>query len=72
MDSPQGDFKFDTLAIRAGTLRSEFNEYSEARFLTSSFCFGSAAEAALRFIDPENGYTDSRVANPVSEPSGGA
>ena len=27
----------DTLAVRAGTLRSEFGEHSEALFLTSSF-----------------------------------
>ncbi|MBA5770880.1 hypothetical protein, partial [Escherichia coli] len=25
---------FDTLAVRAGTLRSDFNEHSEALFLT--------------------------------------
>ncbi len=29
----------DALAVRAGRLRTEFNEHSEALFLTSSFCF---------------------------------
>jgi len=29
--SAHDDFKFDTLALRAGTLRSEFNEHSAAR-----------------------------------------
>jgi hypothetical protein len=42
-------FDFDTRAVRAGTLRSEFHEHSEALFLTSSFVFDSAAQAAARF-----------------------
>ncbi len=63
--SAHDDFKFDTLALRAGTLRSEFNEHSEALFLTSSFCFSSAAEAAERFANAEEGYTYSRVTNPT-------
>ncbi|WP_153102256.1 O-succinylhomoserine sulfhydrylase [Paraburkholderia hayleyella] len=56
---------FDTLAVRSGTLRSEFNEHSEAIFLTSSFCFASAAEAAERFKNPEDFYTYSRFTNPT-------
>jgi O-succinylhomoserine sulfhydrylase len=65
MDSSSDDFKFDTLAVRAGSERSEFNEHSEAMFLTSSFCFASAAEAAQRFANAEDGYTYSRVTNPT-------
>ncbi|WJF91723.1 O-succinylhomoserine sulfhydrylase [Paraburkholderia bonniea] len=56
---------FDTLAVRSGTLRSEFNEHSEAIFLTSSFCFTSAAEAAERFKNSEDFYTYSRFTNPT-------
>lgn len=56
---------FDTLAVRAGSLRSEFNEHAEALFLTSSFCFNSAAEAAHRFSNAEDGFTYSRVTNPT-------
>ncbi|CAG4900651.1 O-succinylhomoserine sulfhydrylase [Paraburkholderia gardini] len=56
---------FDTLAVRSGTLRSEFNEHSEAIFLTSSFCFSSAAEAADRFRHSEDYYTYSRFTNPT-------
>ena len=59
------DFDFDTLAVRAGTLRSEFGEHSEAMFLTSSFTFKSAAEAAARFANADEGYTYSRVGNPT-------
>lgn len=58
-------FNFDTLAVRSGTLRSEFNEHSEAIYLTSSFCFGSAAEAAERFKNSETGYTYARFTNPT-------
>lgn len=59
------EFNFDTLAVRAGSLRTEFNEHSEALFLTSSFCFASAAEAAQSFANSTEGnYTYSRFANP--------
>ena len=40
------DLAIDTLAVRAGIERSQFNEHSEALYLTSSFVFSSAAEAA--------------------------
>jgi O-succinylhomoserine sulfhydrylase len=55
----------DTLAVRAGSLRSEFMEHGEAMFLTSSFCFKSAAEAADRFAHSEEGFTYSRFTNPT-------
>ena len=51
--------------MRAGTLRSEFMEHSEAMYLTSSFCFHSAAEAAERFANSEEGFTYSRFTNPT-------
>jgi O-succinylhomoserine sulfhydrylase len=56
---------FDTLAVRSGTVRTDFNEHSEALFLTSSFCFTSAAEAAERFKYSEDYYTYSRFTNPT-------
>ena len=55
----------DTLAVRAGTRRTEFNEHAEAMFLTSSFCFESAAEAAEKFANAENGFIYSRFTNPT-------
>ncbi len=55
----------DTLGVRAGTLRSEYMEHSEAMYLTSSFCFNSAAEAAERFANSEEGFTYSRFTNPT-------
>jgi len=59
------DFLFDTLAIRAGTQRSSFGEHSEALFLTSSFTFESAAQAAARFAGTEEGLVYSRFSNPT-------
>src|SRR6202790_3543125 len=59
------NFNFDTLAVRAGTLRSDFNEHSEAIFLTSSFVFKSAAHAAESFKNAEEAHTYSRFTNPT-------
>jgi O-succinylhomoserine sulfhydrylase len=55
----------ETLGVRAGTTRSQFNEHSEAMFLTSSFTFDSAAQAAARFIGEEPGNIYSRFTNPT-------
>ncbi len=56
---------FETRAVRAGTERSQFNEHSEALFLTSSFMFDSAAQAAARFSGAEPGNVYSRFTNPT-------
>ena len=55
----------ETLAVHAGTVRSQFNENSEAMFLTSSFVFDNAAQAAARFIGEEPGNIYSRFTNPT-------
>jgi len=57
--------EFDTLAIRAGIHRSQFNEHSEALYLTSSFVFENAAQAAARFAGEEAGNVYSRYTNPT-------
>ncbi|MCB1956081.1 MAG: O-succinylhomoserine sulfhydrylase [Rhodocyclaceae bacterium] len=61
----QQDYDLDTLAVRAGTARSQFNEHSEALYLTSSFVFESAAQAAARFSGEEEGNVYSRFTNPT-------
>jgi O-succinylhomoserine sulfhydrylase len=38
-----------TLGVRAGQVRSQFQEHSEALYLTSSYVFENAAQAAERF-----------------------
>ena len=59
------EFDLETLAVRAGTVRSQFNEHSEAMFLTSSFVFRNAAEAAARFKGEEPGPIYARFTNPT-------
>ncbi len=56
---------FDTLAIRAGIHRSAFNEHSEALYLTSSYVFENAQQAADRFCNREPGNIYSRFTNPT-------
>ncbi len=55
----------DTLAVRAGTQRSQFGEHAEALYLTSSFVFQSAAQAAARFSGAEEGMVYARFSNPT-------
>jgi O-succinylhomoserine sulfhydrylase len=59
------DWSFDTLAVRAGQERSQFNEHSEALYLTSSFVFENAAQAAARFSGAEPGNVYARFTNPT-------
>jgi len=59
------DYELATKGVRAGQARSEFNEHSEALFLTSSFVFDNAAQAAARFTGGEEGMVYSRFTNPT-------
>lgn len=59
------NFGFDTKAIRSGIVQSDFQEHSEALFLTSSFTFKSAEEAAARFSGEEQAHFYTRVSNPT-------
>jgi O-succinylhomoserine sulfhydrylase len=58
-------YQLETLAVRAGQERSQFNEHSEALYLTSSFVFDNAAQAAARFAGEEEGNVYSRFTNPT-------
>jgi O-succinylhomoserine sulfhydrylase len=58
-------WQLDTLAVRAGQPRSQFGEHSEALYLTSSFVFESAAQAAARFSGAEAGNVYARFTNPT-------
>ena len=62
--NPEG-LGLDTLAVRAGIERSQFGEHSEALYLTSSFVFKSAAQAAARFANQEPGNIYARFTNPT-------
>jgi O-succinylhomoserine sulfhydrylase len=59
------EWGFDTLAVRAGQVRTGEGEQSEAIFPTSSFRFESAAQAAARFGGSEAGNIYSRFTNPT-------
>ena len=54
-----------TLGVRAGQVRSQFNEHAEALYLTSSFVFDNAAQAAARFAGGEDGMVYTRYTNPT-------
>lgn len=64
-DDIWAEAEFDTLAVRAGMARTNEGEHSEALFLTSSFAFESAAQAAARFGGSEPGNIYSRFTNPT-------
>lgn len=55
----------ETLALHTGIHRSQFKEHSEAMYLTSSFVFDNAAQAAARFMGQEPGNIYSRFTNPT-------
>jgi len=59
--------KFETKAIREGYKTSQEQEHSAAIFLTSSFTFDSAEQAAQRFSKEEKGNVYSRFTNPTVE-----
>jgi O-succinylhomoserine sulfhydrylase len=56
---------FDTRAVRAGQHRTNEGENSEPIFVTSSYVFKSAAEAAARFSGEKPGNIYSRFTNPT-------
>src|SRR5256885_16580938 len=57
--------RLSTQGVRAGQLRTEFREHSEALFLTSSFVFENAAQAAAGFIGGSGDFVYSRFSNPT-------
>ncbi len=59
------NLQFDTKAIREGYQTTNEQEHSEAIFLTSSFKFDSAEQAANRFSKKEPGNIYARFTNPT-------
>ena len=58
-------FGFQTLALRTGHAQTLEQEHCEPLFMTSSFCFDSAEQAAKRFSGEELGNVYSRFTNPT-------
>ncbi|WP_350336134.1 O-succinylhomoserine sulfhydrylase [Coralliovum pocilloporae] len=54
-----------TELVHGGTLRSQFNETSEALFLTQGYVYPTAEAAEARFKGEDPGYIYSRYANPT-------
>lgn len=65
LDSDLDGAGFDTLAVRAGQRRTPEAEHGEALFLTSSYVFRSAADAAACFAGEAEGNVYSRYMNPT-------
>ena len=61
----QHEWHPETLSVRAGSEHTPYGENSEAMFLTSSFVFENAAQAAARFGGQEPGNIYSRFTNPT-------
>jgi O-succinylhomoserine sulfhydrylase len=59
------DYELATKGVRAGQARTEFQEHSEALFLTSSFVFKNARQAAARFAGEDEGMVYTRYTNPT-------
>lgn len=64
-DSVHQEFSFDTIAIRTGHTPTHEAEHSEPLFLTSSFTYSSADEAAKIFSGAIEGNIYSRFTNPT-------
>ncbi|BFM15378.1 O-succinylhomoserine sulfhydrylase [Maricurvus nonylphenolicus] len=64
-DDPFADAGIDTLAVRAGQVRTHEGEHGEPIFTTSSYVFNSAEEAAARFTGEQPGNVYSRYTNPT-------
>jgi len=61
----ESELSFDTIAIRTGHSPTHEGEHSEPLFLTSSFTYGSASEAAKVFSGETEGNIYSRFTNPT-------
>ena len=65
MSAAQKNYRPDTMLVHAGTLRSQFNEMSEALFLTQGYVYESAEACEARFSGKIPGYVYSRYSNPT-------
>jgi len=63
--SSEKNYRPETRLVHAGTLRSQFNEMSEALFLTQGYIYESAEACEARFAGKIPGYVYSRYSNPT-------
>lgn len=62
---PRMTLRPDTLAVRGGTVRSQFQETSEALFLTQGYVYEQAADAEAAFAGESDRFLYSRYGNPT-------
>jgi O-succinylhomoserine sulfhydrylase len=60
-----GGWHVETALVHAGTMRSSFNETSEALFLTQGHVYDSAEQCAARFTGDDPGFIYARFSNPT-------
>jgi O-succinylhomoserine sulfhydrylase len=65
--SHEKNYRPETRLVHAGTLRSQFNEMSEALFLTQGYKYESAEDCEQRFSGKIPGYVYSRYSNPTMD-----
>jgi O-succinylhomoserine sulfhydrylase len=66
-DEDPSQWENATRLIRGGTMRSGYNETSEAMFLTQSYVYDSAESADARFAGTEPGFVYTRYGNPTTK-----
>ncbi|MBV9557778.1 MAG: O-succinylhomoserine sulfhydrylase [Pseudolabrys sp.] len=62
---PKRAYRPETRLVHAGTMRSQFNETSEALYLTQGYVYDTAEQCEARFSGKEPGYVYSRYGNPT-------
>lgn len=65
MSVSYNNYRLKTRAVRAGQIRTEFDETSEALFMTSGYVYSSAEEAEATFKNEKNRFRYSRISNPT-------
>jgi O-succinylhomoserine sulfhydrylase len=60
-----GKWRPRTMAVRGGQTRSDFQETSEALFLTSGYAYESPTQAEGRFTGEDEGFQYTRFSNPT-------
>jgi O-succinylhomoserine sulfhydrylase len=65
--STKKTYRPETRLVHAGTLRSQFNETSEALYLTQGYIYSSAEDCEQRFSGKIPGYVYSRYSNPTMD-----
>jgi O-succinylhomoserine sulfhydrylase len=58
-------YRPETRLVHSGTLRSQYNETSEALFLTQGYVYDTAEQCEARFKGEDPGYIYSRYSNPT-------